>query len=87
MKRRLYSVCTPFVLPYSCLGQFGLSIGSKSSEPGTAVRAAQQLSRPMLNGAACASPDHDESIENGANAERVNAVSALPYCYFTTLCY
>ncbi|CAP91253.1 hypothetical protein PCH_Pc13g01840 [Penicillium rubens Wisconsin 54-1255] len=28
----------------------------------------------MLNGAACASPDHDESIGKSANAERVNAV-------------
>jgi hypothetical protein len=41
----------------------------------------------MLNGAACASPDHDESIGKSANAERVNAVSALPHYYLTTLCY
>jgi hypothetical protein len=33
----------------------------------------------MLNGAACASPDHDESIGKSANAERVNAVSAIPF--------
>jgi hypothetical protein len=29
----------------------------------------------MLNGAACASPDHDESIGKSANAERVNALT------------
>lgn len=71
-----------------CLGRFGLSVGSKSSGPGTAVRAAQELFRPMLNGAdACASPDHDKFIGKGANAERVNAVSASPHCYLTTLYY
>lgn len=42
----------------------------------------------MLNGAdACASPDHDKFIGKGANAERVNAMSALPHYYLTTLYY
>lgn len=58
--------CTPYSF---CLGRSGLSIGSKSSGPGTAVRAAQELSRPMLNGAdACASPDHNKFIGEVANA-------------------
>lgn len=40
----------------------------------------------MMDGAdMCASPDHDKFIGKGANAEQVNAVSALPYHYLTTL--
>lgn len=41
----------------------------------------------MLNGAdACASPDHDKIIGKGANAERVNAVSASPHYIILLLC-
>lgn len=35
----------------------------------------------------CASPDHDKFIGKGANAEQVNAVSAPPHYYLTTLYY
>ena len=68
------------------LGRSGLSIGSKSSGPSTTVRSAQELCRPMLNGAdACARPDQNKFMGKVANDERRDAVSGLPPFSLTTL--